>query len=162
MSNLNTVDFVLIVLFALGGIQGAFKGFIEELGQKFGFVFGFISSVLFTKPASQLVLKQVDMPLWMACGVSYILLFILGYLLIKALSSIISSIFDSSAATVVDSILGFILGVVEMTVVCTILMQLLRHQTFFDLSEMFGASVLNNKIITPVFKFLTTITEEVF
>lgn len=162
MSNLNTVDLILIVLFVIGGIQGAFKGFIEELGEKFGFVFGFMSSIMFTKSAVGLVLKQIDLPVWAATGLTYVVLFLIGYLLIKAISSIISNIFDSSTANLIDGILGFLLGLFEMMIVCALLIEILNHQSFFDIAQYTNGSVLNNKILSQVYKLLTSVAKEVF
>lgn len=162
MSNLNTVDIVLIILLVLGGIQGAFKGFLEELAQKFGFVFGFVVSLMFTKNLSSFVIERVSLPLWMACGITYFVLFLAGYLFIKTISMIVSNLLDSNAASFVDSFLGFVLGLFEMLIVCGALIQLLCHQNLINLNSYFNSSILNTKFVTPLFQALISITHEVF
>lgn len=162
MSNLNTVDIVLLVLFVIGGIQGAFKGFLEELAQKFGFVFGFVVALMFSKNLSSFVLDKVSVPVWMGCGISYVILFLAGYLFIKIISKIISDIIDSDAANFVDSLLGFVLGLFEMLIVCGALIQLLGHQSLIDLDTYFNGSLINTKFVSPVFKSILSLAHEVF
>ncbi len=161
MGNLNTVDFIILILVVLFGIQGAFKGFIEELAQKFGFVFGFLFALMFCQSVCSLLFSGVSVPLWLSSGISYTVLFMTGYLMIKGVSSLIKGVTDSDAVTFLDSFMGFVLGVIEMTIICGALIMLLGHQKLVNLSSSFDGSLLNSRIVNPLFQTLVSIAHKV-
>lgn len=42
MQYLTTLDYIIFILFMVGGVWVAMKGFFNELSTKFGYVLGFI------------------------------------------------------------------------------------------------------------------------
>lgn len=149
MSILNTVDYVIIVLMILGGIKGAIKGFLEELAQKFGLCFGLLAALIFTQSLVPYVQSQLSLPLWVATGLCYVVIFIAGYLLMKIIGSILQTVFKSSNLEFIDNLLGFFLGVFELIILLGIVVSLLQHQSIINLSSYIDGSFLVNKLINP-------------
>ena len=48
MEYIKALDYVIFVLFIIGGIWGAIKGFIEEVSTKLGYILGFLFAMMFT------------------------------------------------------------------------------------------------------------------
>ena len=113
MKYLTVLDYVLFVLFMIGGIWGAIKGFLDELSTKFGFVLGFILALMYTHLLSPVFVEQLGFPLWFASFLAYFAIFVVGYLLMKAFGGILGKIVDTANLTVVDNLLGFFLGLAE-------------------------------------------------
>ena len=106
MGILNTVDYIVIVLVVLGGIKGAIKGFLEELSQKFGLFLGLFASLMFTQTLTPFVQDKLSLPLWVATGLSYVVIFLVGYLLMKFIGSLLQTVFKSSNLEFIDNLLG--------------------------------------------------------
>lgn len=153
---LNTVDWIIIVVGAIMAIWGAIKGFIEEFAQKSGYIAGITVALMFTKAVYPIIEDNLHIPAWVCSLISYVGLFIIGFLLIKMLGVMIKRITDTARISFLDNILGFFLGLVEAVLVVGIIESLLAYQSLFNLSEAFSQSLISSKVIMPLFKIVTT------
>ena len=155
MASFEVIDYVFIGVSLALAVWGAFKGFIEEIAQKSGYVFGLVLGLMFTVPLSQLLCDV--MPLWLASFLCYFILFICGYLLVKAFGAVMQSICEESNITVIDHILGFMLGLFEGIIIISFAESLLQYQTLFDIDGILKDSWVNNNIIYPVMDFISSL-----
>lgn len=153
MEYLKTIDYILFVIFMVGGIWGAIKGFIDEIATKFGYVFGLIAAVMFTHLLSPVFSDRFGFPLWFASFVSYFIIFVCGYLLIKIFGSIVSHIVDTANLTFVDNLLGFFLGLIEAFCLFAIIEYMLNMQNLFNLETVLEESLFSSKLILPFAEF---------
>ena len=153
---LNTVDWIIIVIGAIMAIWGAIKGFIEEFAQKSGYIAGITVALMFTKAVYPIIEDNLHIPGWVCSLISYVGLFIIGFLLIKMLGVMIKRITDTARISFLDNILGFFLGLVEAVLIVGIIESLLAYQSLFNLSEAFSQSLISSKVIMPLFKIVTT------
>lgn len=160
MSYLNTVDYIIIALLLLGGIQGAIKGFLEEFSQKFGLIVGFIVALMFTVALSPVFETRLGLPVWLSACLSYVSLFLAGYLIMKLIGTVLQAIFQSANLDFVDDFFGFVLGLFEMIIVIGFLVVLLSHQKLIDLNSYFDTSLLCNKLIVPFFNALSGLVQK--
>ncbi len=149
MQYLKTLDYILFVLFMIGGIWGAIKGFMEEVSSKFGYVAGFILALMFTHVLSPVFSEKLGLPGWVAAWASYFLIFMAGYLLMKGFGGIISNITESANLTVVDHLLGFALGLVEAFVLLAAFEYIMGFQNLFNLQHLFEESLFSSRLIMP-------------
>ncbi|MBR2282213.1 MAG: CvpA family protein [Spirochaetales bacterium] len=149
MQYLTTLDYILFVLFMIGGIWGAIKGFMEEVSTKFGYIVGFIVALMFTHLLVPVFSDKVGLPVWVAALASYFILFMVGYLIMKALGGILSNITDTVHLTVVDHLLGFVLGLVEAFVMLAAIEYIMGFQNLFNLQHLFEESLFSSKLIIP-------------
>ena len=156
MDVLNTVDWIIIVLCAIGAIWGAIKGFIDEFSQKTGYIAGLLAALMFTKAVAPLFSNNFNLPTWVSALIAYVLLFIVGYLLIKMLGTMLKGISDTASISFLDNLLGFFLGLLESVLVIGMLETLLSYQSMFDLSEAFRQSFISSNLIMPMFNIVST------
>ena len=149
MEYIKALDYVIFVLFIIGGIWGAIKGFLEEVSTKLGYVLGFLFAMMFTHTLSVFFRDKAGFPAWFAAFVAYFLIFITGYLLMKGLGAILSNIAESANITVVDNILGFFLGLVEAFIVMAVFEYILGFQNVFNLQHYFDESLFSSKLLLP-------------
>lgn len=158
---LSTLDYIIIAVVIVFGIWGAIKGFIEEIARKFGYFAGLVVALMFTKGLSGIFEDSFDLPLWLASGLSYIILFLAGFLLIKALGNMLQNIFETANLNAVDNLAGLILGLVEGVVVVGFIEVLLSHQTIIDVRYMIDMSPISSQVIIPVFDWISEIVQKV-
>ncbi len=151
MDTFNVIDWIIVGLCGIGAIWGAIKGFVDEFSQKSGYIAGLASALMFTKMLLPKV-SDLGLPYWLGAFLSYVVLFMAGFLIIKLFGTILKRITDTAGLSFVDNLLGFFLGLVEMVVVIGILETVLNYQTVFDLTKQFNGSIISQKIIMPVFK----------
>lgn len=153
MEYLKTIDYILFVIFMVGGIWGAIKGFIDEIATKFGYVFGLVSALMFTHLLSPVFSEKFDFPLWFSAFISYFIIFVISYLIIKLFGSIMSNIVDTANLTVVDNLLGFFLGLIEAFCLFAVFEYMLSMQNLFNLEQIFNESLFSSKLILPFARF---------
>lgn len=149
MKYLTVLDYVIFVLFMVGGIWGAIKGFLEEISTKFGYIFGFVMALMFSHRFSAFFQTKAGFPAWVAAFISYFLIFVIGYLVIKGVGKILSTIIDSANLTVVDNILGFVLGLAEAFLLIAAFEYILGFQNLFNLQQYFDESLFSSKLLLP-------------
>lgn len=149
MEYIKALDYVIFVLFIIGGIWGAIKGFIEEVSTKLGYILGFLFAMMFTHTLSGFFRDKAGFPAWFAAFIAYFLIFITGYLVMKGLGAILSNIAESANITVVDNILGFFLGLIEAFIVMAVFEYILGFQNLFNLSHYFEESLFSSKLLLP-------------
>lgn len=153
MEYLKTLDYILFVLFMVGGIWGAIKGFIEEISTKFGYIIGLVSALMFTHLLSPVFENNLGFPRWFAAFVSYFVFFIAGYLLIKLLGTILNNIVDTANLTAVDRLIGFFLGLVEAFLLIAMVEYILSFQNLFNLEHVFSESLFSSRLVLPFANF---------
>ncbi|MBQ3317605.1 MAG: CvpA family protein [Spirochaetales bacterium] len=149
MKYLTTLDYILFILFMIGGIWGAIKGFLDEVSSKFGYVLGFILALMYTHLLSPVFVNNLGFPNWFASFTSYFLIFIAGYLIMKGFGSILSHIVDTANLSVVDNLLGFFLGLLEAFFLFAAFEFILGYQNLFNLKQLFDESLFSRKLIQP-------------
>ncbi len=149
MEYLKTVDYIIIVLLAIGGIWGAIKGLIEEVSSKFGYVLGFVVAFMFTSSIAKLFVEQFGFPYWFAAFLGYFMIFMIGYSSMRGLGTIINNICEETKLDVVDHLLGFFLGGIEALLLLGLAEYLLNYQNLFNLKEVFEESFLSSRLIMP-------------
>lgn len=159
---LNTVDYIILGVVLVFGIWGAIKGLIEEVARKFGYFAGLLVALMFTKALEGVFVSSLEWPLWLSAAVSYIVLFLAGYILIKILGNILQNIFEEAHLTALDNCLGLLLGLFEGIVIVGLVEILLSHQSIINLQSYFDQSSISNSVIVPVFDWVTTIVHKVF
>lgn len=149
MRYLTVLDYVLFVLFMIGGIWGAIKGFVEELSTKAGFVAGFILALMFTHLLSPVFSDNLGFPDWVASFLAYFIIFVTGYLLMRIFGAIMSNIVESANLEAVDKFLGFFLGLIEAFLMFAIAEYMLGMQNLFNMKPIFEESLFSNRLILP-------------
>ena len=149
MEYIKALDYVIFVLFIIGGIWGAIKGFIEEVSTKLGYILGFLFAMMFTHTLCGFFRDKAGFPAWFAAFIAYFLIFITGYLLMKGIGAILSNIAETANITVVDNILGFFLGLVEAFIVMAVFEYILGFQNVFNLQHYFDESLFSSKLLLP-------------
>ena len=149
MEYIKALDYVIFVLFIIGGIWGAIKGFIEEVSTKLGYILGFLFAMMFTHTLCGFFRDKAGFPAWFAAFIAYFLIFITGYLLMKGIGAILSNIAETAKITVVDNILGFFLGLVEAFIVMAVFEYILGFQNVFNLQHYFDESLFSSKLLLP-------------
>ncbi len=156
MDMFNAIDWIIIGLCAIGAIWGAIKGFVDEFSQKTGYIAGLASALMFTKRIIP-KLTELGLPFWLGAFISYLVLFMTGFLIIKMFGTILKRITDTAGISFVDNLLGFFLGFAEMVFIVGILETVLTAQTVFpNLPAQFNQSIISQKIIMPVFNIART------
>ena len=149
MKYITALDYVIFVLFIVGGIWGAIKGFLDEIATKFGYVLGFLFALMFTNSLSTFFRDKAGFPAWFAAFIAYFLIFITGYLVMKGIGAIINNIVDTANLSVVDNILGFFLGLVEAFIIMAFFEYILGFQNLFNLQKYFDESLFSSKLLIP-------------
>jgi uncharacterized membrane protein required for colicin V production len=161
MKYLTALDYVLFIIFMIGGIWGAIKGFLEELSTKFGYVLGFILALMFTHLLSPVFIEHLGFPLWFASFLAYFSIFVVGYLLMKVFGSILGNIVDTANLSVVDNLLGFFLGLAEAFLLFAAFEYILGFQNLFNLKPLFDASFFSSRLIQPFAEFFVSTIKNV-
>ena len=150
MQYLSTLDYIIFILFMVGGVWVAMKGFFNELSTKFGYVLGFILALMFTHSLSPVFLNRLGFPSWFSAFISYFLIFIVGYLLMRGFGTVLSNILDTAHLTAVDKFLGFFFGLAEVFLILVAAEFILGYQDLFNLKQVFDESLLSSRLILPV------------
>lgn len=156
MRYITALDYVIFILFMVGGIWGAIKGFMDEISTKFGYVFGLLIALMFTHRLSAFFQFKAGFPAWFAAFLSYFTLFVVGYLAMKGLGKILSNIIDSAKLTVVDNVLGFVLGLAEAFLLIAAFEYILGFQNLFNLQKYFDESLFSSKLLLPFARFFSS------
>ncbi len=138
------------------GIWGAIKGFLEELSQKFGYVIGFLASLMFTALFAEFFTDRLSIPYWFAAFISYVILFILGYLFMKTIGNVLQAIFKTVQLAFLDNVLGFFLGLIEGIIIIGLFEVILEHQSVIDISSYVNSSVIFQNVIKPFTDFVSS------
>ena len=149
MKYLTTLDYILFIIFMIGGIWGAIKGFLDEISSKFGYVLGFILALMYTHLLSPVFVDNLGFPLWFASFTAYFIIFVAGYLIMKGFGAILSNIVDTANLSVVDNLLGFFLGLLEAFFLFAAFEYILGYQNLFNLKPVFEESLFSSKLILP-------------
>ena len=162
MKYLTVLDYILFILFMIGGIWGAIKGFLDELSTKFGYVLGFILAIMYTHLLSPVFVEHLGFPMWFASFLAYFAIFIVGYLLMKAFGGILGHIVDTANLSVVDNLLGFFLGLAEAFLLFAAFEYILGFQNLFNLKPLFDESLFSRKLIQPFAELCVSTIKNVF
>ena len=149
MKYITALDYVIFILFVVGGIWGAIKDLLDEVATKFGYVLGFLLALMFTHSVCYFFREKAGFPAWFAAFIAYFLIFITGYLVMKGIGAIINNIVDTANLSVVDNILGFFLGLVEAFIIMAFFEYILGFQNLFNLQKYFDESLFSSKLLIP-------------
>ncbi|MCR4676680.1 MAG: CvpA family protein [Sphaerochaetaceae bacterium] len=156
MSALNTLDYIIFVFAMIWAVWGAIKGFLEELSQKFGYVIGFLTGLMFTASLAGFFEERLSIPYWIAAFAAYVILFLLGYLFIKVIGNVLQTIFKTANLSVLDNFLGFFLGLFEAIIILGVLERLLLNQSVISISNYIEGSFFSQKILLPFMNFISS------
>ncbi|MBQ2048851.1 MAG: CvpA family protein [Spirochaetales bacterium] len=153
MKYLTVLDYILFIVFMIGGIWGAIKGFLDEISNKFGYVLGFILALMYTHLLSPVFVEKLSFPKWFAAFTAYFIIFVAGYLIMRGFGAILSNIIDTANLSVVDNLLGFFLGLLEAFCLFAAFEYILGYQNLFNLKKLFDESLFSRKLIQPFAEF---------
>ena len=153
MKYLTVLDYILFIIFMIGGIWGAIKGFMDEISNKFGYVLGFVLALMYTHLLSPVFMDKLGFPKWVAALSAYFVIFVAGYLLMRGFGAILSNIIDTANLTAVDNLLGFFLGLLEAFCLFAAFEYILGYQNLFNLKKLFDESLFSSKLIQPFAEF---------
>lgn len=153
MKYLTVLDYILFIIFMIGGIWGAIKGFLDEISTKFGYILGFVLALMYTHLLSPVFVDNLGFPKWVAAFSAYFVIFVAGYLLMRAFGAILSNIIDTANLSVVDNLLGFFLGLLEAFCLFAAFEYILGYQNLFNLKKLFDESLFSRKLIQPFAEF---------
>ena len=162
MKYLTTLDYILFIIFMIGGIWGAIKGFLDEISSKFGYVLGFILALMYTHLLSPVFVDNLGFPLWFASFTAYFIIFVAGYLIMKGFGAILSNIVDTANLSVVDNLLGFFLGLLEAFFLFAAFEYILGYQNLFNLKKLFDESLVSRKLIQPFAELCVSTIKNIF
>ncbi|MBO4424963.1 MAG: CvpA family protein [Spirochaetales bacterium] len=162
MKYLTTLDYILFIIFMIGGIWGAIKGFLDEISSKFGYVLGFILALMYTHLLSPVFVDNLGFPLWFASFTAYFIIFVAGYLIMKGFGAILSNIVDTANLSVVDNLLGFFLGLLEAFFLFAAFEYILGYQNLFNLKKLFDESLFSRKLIQPFAELCVSTIKNIF
>jgi uncharacterized membrane protein required for colicin V production len=153
MKYLTVLDYILFIIFMIGGIWGAIKGFLDEISNKFGYVLGFVLALMYTHLLSPVFMDKLGFPKWVAAFAAYFIIFVAGYLIMRGFGAILSNIIDTANLSVVDNLLGFFLGLLEAFCLFAAFEYILGYQNLFNLKKLFDESLFSSKLIQPFANF---------
>ena len=145
------LDYIIMGFALVCSIWAAIKGFIDEISSKFGYVLGFLVALMFTCLLSSLFQKEIGLPKLFASFLSYVILFVTGYILMRLLGMMLTTITETAHLGAVNNVLGFILGLTEAVLVTGMIETVLYHQNTFNLVPYFKKSYFSSEVILPFF-----------
>jgi len=149
----SVVDWVLVVILVLGGFRASVNGFFHEISYKLGYLLGFFGALMFSQDLALYIEKSAGLSLFVCLLISYVAIFLLGFILVAILGDSIQNLFQKIKLGFIDKLLGFVIGVFEALIVIVIVYSLLKSQKFFDFSPYFDKSWICNKYLNDLAKF---------
>lgn len=153
---MNNLDYIIIGFVVVGGVWGAIKGFIDEISDKFGYVLGLVVSLMFTVLLSPVFQSKLELPVWLASFLSYIILFLAGFIVMKLLGRVLEGITETAHLGWVNNTCGLVLGLLEAVVIVGLVESVLLNQSFINITKFTDGSIVSQKVILPVFKAVST------
>jgi membrane protein required for colicin V production len=156
----SAIDIISLIILVLTALRITFKGFVSEFMSKAGLLVGLLAALMFTALLSPVIDQYLHIGSW-SNVISFAVLFMAGFLLMTVLSSVIKQILESLHLYVLDNILGFILGVLEGAVLISLIIFLLKLQTFMDVDSLLGSSWVV-KLLEPIAPYGINFVKEGF
>ena len=153
-------DYVALAVILLMSLRVGIKGFVMEFSSKSGALTGFLACFFFYTPFSLFFASRFSLDAQKALALSLIVLFSSGYVSARYLLAVLDEIFVVLHLRVFDHILGFALGAVEGACICAGVIFLMGIQSVVDLSGVYHASVVVQKL-SPVIPIIVQTVREV-
>lgn len=153
MSDMNTLDIIILLLLGFTLVRGLFRGFVGEISSIVGLVAGFILANRYHDQLLPLVSSILPDP-DLANLISYVLIFITGLILVLMVAAVLRHLLRIALLGWVDRFAGATIGILKGSLVCVLLVLLLT--TFLTPQ----ADVLKNSRLAPyVIKFSTLLAD---
>ncbi len=133
------IDIVFGLFIVIAAFRGATRGFVTEAGTMAALIMGFGGAILFYKPVSQALARQIGESMWNQL-IAFLALFVLLYLLVKLLERMLHNIIERLNLDRLDSALGFFLGIAEGLLLVAAVLFLINWQPFFPPEKVLGSS----------------------
>jgi len=151
---MGTLDIVFLVVIGVAALRASIRGFVSEVMSFAAFILGLIAAILLYRPVSGLLREVITASPWVEI-VSFLGVFVVGYLVVKVVERMLHSVLESLHLHQLDRVLGLFLGVMEGLVIVVLALLVLHWQTFVDaqdlLSESWFESVLYPLLPDPLF-----------
>jgi membrane protein required for colicin V production len=134
-----TIDIIALVVLAIAALRITFKGFIPEFMSKAGLIVGLLAALMFSSLLTPVIEQQLGLGRWNNV-ISFVIIFLAGYLLMKLFSSVLTNLLEALHLDILDHIFGFALGLIEGAIVISLLVYLLKLQSLIDVSAMLESS----------------------
>lgn len=134
-----TIDIIALAVLAIAALRITFKGFITEFMSKAGLIIGFLAALMFSSLLTPVIEQQLNLGRW-SNAISFIIIFLAGYLLMRIFSSVLTNLLEALHLDALDKVFGFALGLVEGAIVISLLVYLLKLQTIIDVTAMLESS----------------------
>jgi len=149
----SVVDWVLVVILILGGFRAGVTGFFHEISYKLGYLLGFFGALMFSQDLALYIEKNAGISLFICLLISYVSIFLLGFILVAILGDSIQNLFQKMKLGFIDKLLGFVIGVFEALIIIVIIYSLLKTQNLVDLSPYFDQSWICTQYLNDFAKF---------
>lgn len=112
---MNFLDYLILGVLVFGLISGAIKGFISQVVTIVGIIIGYFAALLFTDHVAPLLMPHLGFASDFAGQLSFLFLFIGGFLVVKIAGIWIEKIGDLSATKGLNMALGALMGFLKYT-----------------------------------------------
>ncbi len=156
------IDVVFFAIMLIIVVNATIKGFLVEFFSKAAFILGILGGALFYKNLMPYILPETPVA---SAVLSFVILFIVGYLLVQLVQLIVKKVFVSGQIMKgLDHSLGFFFGIVEALAVISAILILLDIQKWVDVSSWLENSLfhkmLNGLLVSPE-AYFDTLTSHV-
>ena len=139
----NILDIIFIIIMLLLAFHGSVAGFIKEFFSKIAIVVGIFVAVVFYDQLSPFLLDYIKSD-FITKILSFLMIFILGYLIVRVIQHFVGNIFDGEILAGLDKVLGFFLGAIEgLLIVCVILI-LFYAQPWIPMDSLLNSSTFHS------------------
>lgn len=122
LSQMNTLDLVLIIPIAIGFVFGLFKGLIKELTSLAAIVLGIYGAKLFAPSLSRFLINSFDFSEKVSLPIAYILLFISIGIVLLIIANMIDKVFSSMSLGGLNKLLGGLFGALKYALIISVLL----------------------------------------
>ncbi|MBN2653178.1 MAG: CvpA family protein [Spirochaetales bacterium] len=144
ISVLNTLDIIFILVLVVFGIRGIVKGAVSELTSLGILILSIVGSIFLRKPIADFISSIFKIEKIGSVNpaeiVAVLLIFICLYAFLRLIESKIHDALESVDLSNLDKAFGFFLGLLEGVCICFLVVFLLTHQLFFDVSQLISDS----------------------
>ena len=122
---MNTLDWVIVAILAVGFVAGFIKGVIQQAFSLGGLVLGIICGTLLYKPFADLLQGFLKMSDKTACIVAFVVILLVVPIVCGLLGKLLSKLVHEASLGFVDRLLGGLFGVLKFFLVIGLVIKLL-------------------------------------
>jgi len=126
---MTSIDIIILIVIAIGGLVGLMKGFIKQLASTLGLIVGLlVAKALYTSLAERLC-PTITHSMTVAQILSFVVIWIAVPLLFTIVASLLTKLMETVSLGWLNRIMGFVLGVFKYILLLSLLICITE---FFD------------------------------